>query len=141
MLLRYLGLQYAPPLRKLALKNLSIKKSKYKNLTIRPALIMLSKKCCPFLPIKDRPTRFRTTVLDYPLLTLEKSKSVVFRIHGGRLTCGSRHVFESFVTAPRACNPFTRTHTAAHSPLTAAGQYADHEFHETRKRGTFPTGV
>ena len=54
-----------------------------------------------------------------------KSKSVVFRIYRGRLTCGSRHVFESFVTAPRACNLFTRTHAAAHSPHTAAAQYAD----------------
>ena len=90
---------------------------------------------------KKGPTRFWTTVLEYQLLILGKSKSIVFRIYRGRLTCGSRDVFESFVTAPRACNLSTRTHRAAHSPHTAAAQYADHEFHETRKCGTSPAGV
>ena len=44
---------------------------------------------------KKGPTHFRTTVLGYPLLILGKSKSVVFRIYRGRLTDGSRLVFES----------------------------------------------
>ena len=30
------------------------------------------------------------------------------------MTCGSRHVFESFVTPSLACNLFTRTHTQLH---------------------------
>ena len=103
--------------------------------TLKP-LFILPKKCCPFL------THFRTTVLNYPLLILGKSKSVVIGIYRGRLTCGSRHVFEYFVAPPRACNLFTRTHTAAaHSPHTAAAQYADHEFRESRKCGTSPAGV
>ena len=65
---------------------------------------------------KKGPTHFGTTVLDYPLLILGKHKSVVFRIYRGRLTCGSRHVFESFVTAPLACNLFT--HTQLHTLRT-----------------------
>ena len=60
----------------------------------------------------------RTTVSDYPLFILwglGKSKSVVFRICRRRLTCGSRHVFESFVTSPLACNLFTHTHNCTFS--------------------------
>ena len=45
---------------------------------------------------KEGPAHFQTTVLGYPLLVLGKAKSVVFRIYRRRLTCGSRHVFESF---------------------------------------------
>ena len=43
-----------------------------------------------------------------------KSKSVVFRIYRRRLTCGSRHIFESFATAPLACKICSHTHTQLH---------------------------
>ena len=35
---------------------------------------------------------------------------------------------------------FSHTETAAHSPHAAAAQYADHEFHETKKRCTIHAG-
>ena len=77
----------------------------------------------------------------YRLLMLGKSESVVFRIYVRRLTCGSRHVSESFDAAPLASNIFTHTHTAARAPHAAAAEYADHECHKTRKSGASPAGV
>ena len=56
---------------------------------------MLSKKCCPLLAKKDRPTVGQLFWITH-FLCSGKAKSEVFRIYRRRLTCGRRHVFESF---------------------------------------------